>query len=191
MCVYVCVWSHLSSVQFSRSVVSNSLRPHGLQHTRLPCPSPTPGAYTNSCSLSQWCHPIISPSVFPFSSHLQSFPTSGSFPMSQPSTSGVQSIRTLASASVLPVTIQGWFPLGLTGLISLQSKGLSRVFSSTTIQKHQFFGTQPKPVKPKGNQPWIFIRRTDAVTEAPILWPLDAKSSLIGKDPNAGKDWGL
>ena len=122
---------------FSHSVVSDSLRPHGLQHTRLPCPSPTPGACSNSCPLSQWCHPAISSSVIPFSSCLQSFPASGSFPMSQVFTSGGQSIG--ASASVLPMNIQDWFPLRLTGLISLQSKGLSRVFSNTTVQKHQFF----------------------------------------------------
>ena len=122
------------SVQFSCSVVSNSLWPHGLQHTRLPCPSPTPGVYPNSC------HPTISSSVVPFSSHLQSFPASGSFQMSQFFTSGGQGIGVSASASVLPMNIQDWFPLGLTCWISLQSKGLSRVFSNTTVQKHQFFG---------------------------------------------------
>ena len=124
------------SVQFSCSVVSNSLQPHGLQHARLPCPSPTPGACWNSCPLSQWCHPTISSSVVPFSSCLQFFPVSGSFPMSQFFTSGGQSIRASASASVLPMNIQDWFPLGWTGLISLQSMGLSRVFSNTTVQKH-------------------------------------------------------
>ena len=128
--------------QFSRSVVSDSLRPHGLQHTRLPCPSTTPGAYTNSCSSSWWCHPTISSSVIPFSSRLQSFPASGSFQMSQLFASGGQSIGVSASTSVLPVNIQDWFPLGWTGWISLQSKGLSRVFSNTTVQKHQFFGVQ-------------------------------------------------
>ena len=107
------------------------------------CPSPTPGAYRNSCLLSRWCHPTISSSVVPLSSCLQSFPASGSFPRSQFFVSGGQSIGVSASASVLPKNIQDWFPLGLTGLISLQSKGLSRVFSSTTIQKHQFFGAQP------------------------------------------------
>ena len=109
---------------------------HRLQHARPPCPSPTPGVYSNSCLLSQWCHPTISSSVIPFSSCLQSFPTSGSFPTSQFFTSGGQSIR--VSAWVLPMNIQYWFRLGLTGLISLLSKGLSRIFSSTTIQKHQF-----------------------------------------------------
>ena len=118
------------------------IRSHGLQHARPPCPSPTPGLYSNSCPMSQWCHPTISSSVFPFSSHLQSFPASGSFPMSQLFTSGGQSIGVTASASVLPMNTQDWFPLGLTGLISLKSKGLSRVFSNTTVQKHKFFGTQ-------------------------------------------------
>ena len=131
------------SVQFSHSVVSNSLWPHGLQHSRPPCPSPTPGVYSNSYPLSRWCHPPISSSVVPFSSHLQSSPSSGSFQMRQFFTSGGQSIGVSASASVLPVNIQDWFPLGLTSLISLLSKGLSRVFSSTTIWKHQFFTTQP------------------------------------------------
>ena len=110
---------------------------------RLPCPSPTPGAYSNSCPSSRWCHPTISSSVVPFSSCLQSFPASGSFSIqSQFFTSGGQSIGVSASASVLPMNIQDWFPLGLTGLISLKSKGLSRVFSNITVQKHQFFGTQ-------------------------------------------------
>ena len=130
-----------SSVQFSRSVVSNSLRPHGLQHARLPCPSPTPRAWSNSCPSSQWCHPTISSSVVTFSSWLQSFPTSGSFPMSQFFASGDRSIGVSASASVLPMNIQDWFPLGWTGWISLLSKGLSRIFSNT-VQKHQFFGAQ-------------------------------------------------
>ena len=129
-----------SSVQFSHSVMSDSLQPHGLQHTRLPCPSPTPGVYSNSCPLSQWCHQTISSSIVPFSSHLQSFPVSESFLVSQFFASGGQSIG--ASASVLPMNIKDWFPLGLTGWISLKSKGLSRVFSNTTVQKHQFFSTQ-------------------------------------------------
>ena len=131
-----------SSVQFSCSVVSNSLRPHGLQHSKLPCPSLSPRVYSNSCPLSQWCHPTISSSVIPFSSYLQSFPASGSFQMCQLFTSGGQSIRFSASASVLPMNTQDWFPLGWTGWISLQSKGLSRVFSNTTVQKHQFFCAQ-------------------------------------------------
>ena len=132
----------LASVQSSRSVVSNSFWPHGLQHTRPPCPSPTPRVYSNSCPLSQWCHPIISSSVVPFSSCLPYFPTSGSFQMSQFFTSGGQSIGVSASASVLPMNVQDWFPLWWTGWISLLSKGLSRVFSNTTVQKHQFFGAQ-------------------------------------------------
>ena len=132
----------LSSVQFSHSVVSDSLQPHGLQHARPPCPSPTPGVYSNSCPLNRWCHPTISSSVIPFSSHLQSFPASGAFQMSQFFASGGQSIGASASASVLPMNTQDWFALGWTGWISLQSKGLSRIFSNTTVQKHQFFGDQ-------------------------------------------------
>ena len=131
-----------SSVQFSRSVMSDSWRTHGLQHARPPCPSPTAGVYSNSCPLSWWCHPTISSSVVPLSSRLQSFPASGSFQMSQFFASGGQSIGVSASASVLPKNIQDSSPLGLTGWIFLQSKGLSRVFSNTTVQKHQFFCTQ-------------------------------------------------
>ena len=130
-----------SSVQLG-SRVWLFLRPHGLQHARLPCPSPTPGAYSNSCPTSRWCPPTISSSVIPFSSHLQSFPASGSFQMNQFFTSGSQSIGVSASTSVLLMNIQAWFPLGLTGLIFLQIKGLSRIFSNTTVQKHQFFSTQ-------------------------------------------------
>ena len=132
-----------SSVQFSSSVMSDSLQPHGLQHARPPCPSPPARVYSNSCPLSRWCHPTISSSVIPFSSCLQSFPASGSFPMSQFFASGSQSTGASASTSVLPMNIQDWFPLGWTGWISLLSKGLSRVFSNTTVQKHQFFGAQP------------------------------------------------
>ena len=128
---------------FSCSVLSKSLRSHGLQHTRLPCPSPTPGACSYSCPLSHWCHPTILSPVIPFSSRLQSFPASGSFQMSHFFTSGGQSTGVSASASVLLMNIQDWFPLGLTRWISLQSKGLSRVFSNTTVQKHQFLGPQP------------------------------------------------
>ena len=131
-----------SSVQFSRSVVSNSLWPHDPQPTRPPCPSLTPRVYSNSCPLSQWCHLTISSSVVPFSSRLQSFPASGSFQMSQFFASDCQSMGVSASASVLPMNIQDWFPLGWTSWISLQFKGLSRVFSNTTVQKHQFFGAQ-------------------------------------------------
>ena len=137
-----CVVWITSSIQFIRSIMSNSLWPHGLQHARLTCPSPTPRAYSNARPLSRWCHPTSSSSVVPFSSCLQSFPASGSFPMNQFFASGGHSIGVSASASVLQVNIQDWFPLGWTGWISLQSKGLSRVFSNTTVQKHQFFGAQ-------------------------------------------------
>ena len=131
------------TVQFSHSVGSDSLRSHGLQHGRLPCPSATPGAYSNSCPSSRWCHPTISSSIVPFS-RLQSFPASGSFPMSQFFASGAQSIGFSASGSVLPMNIQGWFPLGSTGWISLQSKGLSRVlstpqFKSTLTSIHDYW----------------------------------------------------
>ena len=136
---YVTLQVLASSVQFSRSVVSDTLQPHGLKHARPPCPSPTPGVYSNSCPLTWWCHPTISPSVVPFSSCCQSFPASESFQMSQLFTSGGQNIGVSASASVLPMNIQDWFPSGWTGWISLQSKGLSRVFSNITVQKHQFF----------------------------------------------------
>ena len=122
-------------------VVSDSVRPHGLQHARLPCPSSTPGACSNSSPSSRWYHSTISSSVIPFSSCPQSFPASGSFLMSWLFASGGQSIGVSASTSVLPMNIQNWFPLGLTDLIFLQSKGLSRVFSNTTVQKHQFFNT--------------------------------------------------
>ena len=151
ICVSVCVWVDRYiysfsdyfplSVQFSHSVMSDSLWPHGLQHTRLPCPSPTSGACSNWCPLRWWCHLTISSSVNPFPSYLQSFPASGSFPMSQFFTLGGQSIGASASSSVLPMNIQDWFPLRLTGLI-LQSKGLSRVFTNTTVQKNQFFSAQ-------------------------------------------------
>ena len=133
--------TQFSSVQ-SLSRVQNSFQHHGLKHARLPCSTSTPRACSNSCPSSWWCHPAISSSVVPFSSCLQSFPASGSFPVSQFFTSGGQSIGVLASASVLPMNIQGWFPLGWTGWISWQSKGLSRVFSNTTVQKHPFFSTQ-------------------------------------------------
>ena len=131
-------------LSFSHSVLSDSLQPHELQHTRLPCPSLSPGVFSDSCPLSWWCHPTISTSVSPFFSCPQSFPTSGSFPVSQLFASGGQSIE--ASASVLPMNIQDWFPLGWTGWISLQSKCLSRVFSSTIIQKHLFLDAQPSHI---------------------------------------------
>ena len=128
--------------QFSRSVMSDSLRPHEPQHARPPCSSWTPGVHPNPCPFSQWCHATISSSIVPFSSCPQSFPAWGSFQMSQLFTSGGQSIGVSASTSVLPMNTQDWSPLGWTGWISLQSKGFSRVFSNTTVQKHQFFGTQ-------------------------------------------------
>ena len=131
---------HIISVQFSCSIMSNSLWPHGLYHARLPCLSPTPRVYSNSCSLSRWCHPTISSSVVPFSCP-QSFLGTGSFQMSQFSSGGL-SIGVSVSASVLPMNIEDCFPLGWIGWISLQAKGLSKIFSNTTVQKHQFFGTQ-------------------------------------------------
>ena len=131
-----------SQVLSSCSVVSDSLQPREPQHTRPPCPSPTPGVYPNSCPLSWWYHPTISSSVVPFSSCPQSFPGSESFQMSQFFTSGGQSVGASASISVPPMNTQDWSPLGWTGWISLQSKGLSRVFSNTTVQKHQFFDAQ-------------------------------------------------
>ena len=131
-----------SSVQFSCSVMSNSLQAHEPQHTRPPCPSPTPGVYPNPCPLSRWCHLTIYSSVTPFCSCPQSFPASGSFQMSQLFTSGGQSTGVSASTSVLPINTQDWSPLGWTGWISSQSRGLSRVFSNTTVQEHPFFGAQ-------------------------------------------------
>ena len=144
-----------NAVQLSRSVMSNSLWPHGLKHARTPCQSPIPRVYSNSCPLSWWCHPNISSSVVPFSSCPQSFPESESFQMSQFFTSGGQSIGVSALASVLPMNIQDWFPLAWTGWISLQSKGLSRVFSNTTVQKHQFFGAQPSSQSSSHIHTWL------------------------------------
>ena len=135
-------FSHFSSLQFIHSVVFDSLQPHEPQHTRPPCPSPTPGVHPNPCPSSRWCHPTISSSVVPFSSCPQSFPASRSFQMSQFFTWGGQTIGVSALTSVLPMNTQDWSPLGWTGWISLLSKGLSRVFSNTTVQKHQFFGAQ-------------------------------------------------
>ena len=143
---HINIWSLyliVNSVQFSRSVVSDSSRPHESQHGRPPCPSPTPGVHSDSCPSSQWCHPDISSSVVPFSSCPHSLPASESFPMSQLSAWGGQSTGVSASASFPPKKFQGWSPSEWTGWISLQSKGLSRVFSNTTVQKHQFFGAQP------------------------------------------------
>ena len=146
--IYIVLNSHTRhslctcSVQFSRSVVSYSLQPHELQHAKPPCPSPTPRVHSNSGPLSRWCHPAISSSVVPFSSCPQSLPESESFPMCQLFTWGGQSFGVSALASVLPMNTQDWSPFEWTGWISLQSKGLSRVFSNTTVQKHQFFGSQ-------------------------------------------------
>ena len=132
----------LCSVQFSHSVVSDSLQPHESQHATPPCPSPTPGVHSNSCPSSRWCHPAIWSSVVPFSSCPQSLLAAGSFPMSQLFAWGGQSIGVSASTSVLPMNTQDWSPLGWTAWLSLQSTGLSRVFSNTTVQKHRFFSTQ-------------------------------------------------
>ena len=142
--------------------MSDSLRPHGPEHVRPPCPSPTAGVYPNPYPLSQWCHPTISSSVIPFSSCPQSFPASGSFQMSQFFASGGQSIGASASASVLPVTIQDWFPLEWTGWISLLSKGLSRVFSNTTLQNHQFFCVQLS--LQSNSHPYMTTGKTIALT---------------------------
>ena len=143
---WINIWkskNQIRSDQISRSVVSDSLRPHESQHARPPCPSPTPGVHSDSHPSSQWCHPAISSSVIPFSSYPQSLPASESFPMSQLFTWGGQRIGVSALASVLPKKSQGWYPSEWTNWISLQSKGFSRVFSNTTVQKHQFFGAQP------------------------------------------------
>ena len=153
--------------------MSDSLWPHESQHTRPPCPSPSPGVYSDSCLSSQWCHPAISYSVVTFSSCPQSLPASGSFPRSQLFAWGGQSIGVSASASILPTNIQRWFLLGLTGLISLQFKEFSRVFSSTTVRKHQFFGAQPSLWSNSHIHTWLL--------EKPYLWlygPLLAKWCL-------------
>ena len=146
---------HFSSVLFSRSVVSDSLWPHELQHTRPSCPLPTPGVYSNSCPSSRWCHPAISSSVVPFSSCPQSVPASESFPMSQHFVWGGQSTGVWALASFLPKKSQGWSPSEWSGWISLQSKGLTRVFSNTTVQKHQFFSTQLSPQSNSHIHTWL------------------------------------
>ena len=157
----------LSSVQFSHSVVCDSLWRHGQQHTRLPCPSPTPGACSNSCPTSQWCHSTISCSVIPFVYCIQSFQALASLPLSQSFASGVQRIGVSVSASVVPMNIQDWFPLRLTGLISLQFKGLSRVFSNTTVQKHQFFSAQLVQL----SHPYMTTGKTIVLT----TWTMSAK----------------
>ena len=154
---------------FSWSVVSGYLKPHGLQDARLPCPPPSPGACSNTYPLSQWCHPAISFSIIPFSSCLQSFPASGSFPMNQHFTSDCQSIGASASASVLLMNFKGWFPLGWTALISLQSKELSPVFLNTTVPKHQFFGIQPSLWSNSHIHKWLLVK-----TITFTRWPLSA-----------------
>ena len=164
------------SLQFRRSVVSDILWPHGLQHPRPPCPSPTPGVYSNSCPLSQWCHPTISSSVVPFSYCLQSFPASGSFPMSQFFTSGGLSIGVSALASVLPMNIQNWFPLW-TGWISLQFRRLSRVVSNTTVQKHQVFCAHLSLSFPCGSE----VKASACNAEDLGLIPKSGRSSGEGK----------
>ena len=146
--------SSVSSVQFSRSVVSDSLQPHESQHARPPCPSPTPRVHPNPCPSRRWCYPAISSSVIPFSFCPQSFPASESFPMSQLFAWGGQSIGVSASTPILPMNTQDWSPLGWTGWISLQSKGLSRVFSNTTVQKHQFVSTQLSSQSNSQIHPW-------------------------------------
>ena len=150
----------MKRLQFSSSVVSDSLRSHESQHARPPCPLPTRGVPSDSGPSSQWCHPTISSSVAPFSSCLKSFPASGSFPMSQFFASGSQSLRVSVLASVLPKDIQDSIPLGWTGWISLQAKVLSRVFSNTTIQKHQFFGTQPSLWSNSHICTWLLEKKT-------------------------------
>ena len=157
--------------------MSDSLQLHGLQHARFPCPSLSSGICSNSCLVSQWCHPTISSSVAPFSSCPQSFLASGFFPMSQFFASGGQNIGVSASVSVRPVNIQGWFPLGLTGLISLQSKGLSRVFSSTTIQKHQFFSDKP------------YLWSSHALTNAQKSWGSKRGVSKLTKLSHISMHW--
>ena len=179
------------SYQFSRSVVSDSLWPHEPQHARPPCPSPTPGIHSNSCPLSWWCHPAISSSVIPFSSCPQSLPASESFPMSQLFTWGGQSIGASASASVLPMDIQGWFPFGLTGWISLHSKGLSKVFSNTTVQKRQFFSTQPSLWSSSHIHTWL-LEKPPEESFLFFLTSLQWNShngaiSLLGVHPNEPK----
>ena len=161
----ISTWTEEPSLQFSRSVVSDSLWPHGLQHTRLPCSSPTPRACWNSCPSSWWCHPTISSSVISFSPCLQSFPESGSFPRSQFFASGGKNIGVSASASVLPMNIQDWFPLGWTGLI-LQYKGLSRVSSNTIVQKHQFFSPKRSLAAAKSLQ--LCLTLCDTIDSSPL-----------------------
>ena len=162
------VTHHINMVQFSCSVVSHSLRPHEPQNSRPPCPSPTPGVHPNPCPLSWWCHPTVSSSVVPFSSCPQSFPASGSLLMSQLFASDGQSIGVSASTLVLPMNTQDWSPLGWSGWISLQSKGLSRVFSNTTVQKHQFFSTQPSSQSNTHIHTWL-MEKPQPWLDRPLL----------------------
>ena len=155
---------------FSNSVMSDSFWLHGLQHARLSCSSPALEACSNSCPLSWWCHPSISYSVIPFSSCLQGFPASGSFLMSRLFASGGQSFGASASASVLPKNIQDWLPLGWTGLISFLSKGLLKVFSSTTVQKHQFFSTQPSLWTNKVSYPYVTTGKNHSFDYVDLCW---------------------
>ena len=170
------------SVQFSHSVMSDSLQPQGLWHSRPPCTSLTPGIYSNSSPLSHWCHPTISYSVIPFSSCLQSFPASGSFPMSQLFISGGQSIGVSASASVFPMNTRDWSPLGWTSWISLQSKGLSRVFFNTLFWKHQFFSVKPTSAGSSKKQ------ESSRKTSASALLTIP-KSLTVWITINCGKFW--
>ena len=165
--MYKSIHSFIHSVQFSRSVVSDSLRPHESQHARPPCPSPTPGVHSDSCPSSQWCHPAISSSVVPFSSCPQSLPASESLPMSQLFAWGGQSTGVSALASFLPKKSQDWSPSEWTGWISLQSKGLSRVFSNTTVQKHQFFSDQLS--SQSSSHPYMTTGKTIALTRRILL----------------------
>ena len=154
--------------QFRHSIMSNSLRPHESQHARPLCPSPSPGVHSNSCPSHRWCHPAISSSFFPFTSCPQSLPASKSFPMSQLFTWGGQSTGVSALTSVLPMNTQDWSPLGWTGWISLQSKGLSRVFSNTTVQKHQFFGAQPFSQSNSHIHTWV-LEKPQPWLDGPLL----------------------
>ena len=167
--------------------MSDSLRPHGPQHTRLPCPSPSPGACSNSCPLSQWCHPTISSSVIPFS-HLLSFKASRSFPVSWLFPSEGQSIGVSASASILPVNFQGWFPLGLIGLISLLSKGLCRVFFSTKTQSHQFFGAQPSVWSNSHIHTWL-LEKPSLWLYRPFWWSNGTNKILYAPGPMRKEQW--
>ena len=159
----------MSWVQIGHTDMSEPLQPRGPQHTRPPCPSPIPRVYSNSCPLNWWCHPTISSSVIPFSSHLQSFPASGSFQMTQLFTSGGQSFGVSASTSILPMNIEDWFPLGLTGWISFQFKELSRVFSNTTVQKHRFFSTHSS-LSVQLSHPYMTTRKTIALTRQTFVF---------------------